>query len=117
MEHDNTLTVSCSGNSKEQGVVINNTLIITLYIFVSSVRLDGIINEETFSLLSWDVWLDSRFVKLHVDVHAVLTEERLASCHSAIKLKYSAAIVDLWPFQHTGLLELTHSDHWVLDVS
>lgn len=55
MQHDNTLTVSCSENSKEQGVVINNTLIITLYIFVSSIRLDGIINEETFSLLSWDV--------------------------------------------------------------
>lgn len=55
MQHNNTLTVSCSGNSKEQGVVINNTLIIALYIFVRSVRLDGIINEETFSLLSWDV--------------------------------------------------------------
>lgn len=53
------ITVYHSGNLKEQVVVITSTLIITIYIFLSSVRLDAVIIGETFSLLSRDVWLVS----------------------------------------------------------
>lgn len=80
--------------------MINNTVIITIHILLWSSRLDGIIIEETFWPLSRVVWLvssqGSRWtLTRHMGVHAVFTKRRLPSCHSAIKLKYSAVMADL----------------------
>ncbi len=59
------------------------------------------------------------FSKLHAGFHVSCTEERLPSCHSAIKPRLVEGCSDGWlssTFSHLpkASLELSHSDLWVL---